>query len=81
MDPAHWDAPEVFDIDRRNRRHVAFGRGIHQCIGAPLARLQMRVVAEELLSRTGSFRVAGDVRRPEWPRMGVTALPLAFQSR
>lgn len=78
LDPTHWDRPAAFDLDRTDRRHVAFGRGVHQCVGAPLARLEMRVVIEELLARTESFRVNGAVRRPEWPRMGVVALPLAF---
>ncbi|MBB2914054.1 cytochrome P450 [Streptosporangium becharense] len=81
LDPdALADAAE-FRPDRRPNRHAAFGKGIHLCIGAPLARLQMRVVLEELLARTSSFKVAGQVERPDWPRMGVDRLPLRLTPR
>jgi cytochrome P450 len=80
VDPKHWDAPETFDIDRRDRRHLAFGRGIHRCVGAPLARLQMRIVIEHLLRKTLLFSLSGPPERPAWPRMGVTSLPLLFES-
>jgi cytochrome P450 len=76
VDARHWDEPGEFQIDRADKRHVGFGRGIHQCIGAPLARLEMRVVAEELLARTESFSIAGEVVRRPWPRMGVKSMPL-----
>ncbi|WP_238364515.1 cytochrome P450 [Mesobacterium pallidum] len=48
-DEGHFDDGEVFDIERRNARdHFAFGKGLHMCLGAPLARLEMRVLLEEL---------------------------------
>lgn len=51
-DPNVFADPHKFRIDRRNgRRHLSFGAGIHACSGAPLARLEMRIAAEELLSR------------------------------
>lgn len=78
IDPDSFDRPTAFDIDRSPNRHVGFGRGIHLCIGAPLARLQVRVVAEELLARTSSFSIDGPIRRSEWPRFGLTSLPLRF---
>jgi cytochrome P450 len=82
VDARNWSDPGKFDIDRENkRRHVGFGRGIHQCIGAPLARLEMRVVVEELFARTESFEVVGEVTRRPWPRMGVTSMPLHFTAR
>ncbi|MFT6775644.1 MAG: cytochrome P450 [Paracoccaceae bacterium] len=50
-DEAQFDDPERFDVARPNARdHIAFGNGLHFCIGAPLARLEMRVVLEELLA-------------------------------
>jgi len=79
IDPGSFDRPTEFDVDRSPNRHVGFGRGIHLCIGAPLARLQVRVVVEELLARSSSFTMAGSVRRAEWPRLGVTSLPLRFK--
>jgi cytochrome P450 len=78
VDARHWEEPGRFDIDRADKRHVGFGRGIHQCIGAPLARMEMRVVAEELLARTESFSVTGEVTRRAWPRMGVASMPSTF---
>lgn len=81
LDPTHWPAPETFDLDRADKRHLAFGQGVHKCIGAPLARMEMRVTAEELLARTDAFELAGAVRRTAWPRMSVEAMPLRFTPR
>jgi cytochrome P450 len=63
-------------LDRDARRSLVFGYGIHNCVGAPLARLELRVMFEELLLRTSEFHVVGDVARSHWPRYGVTTLPL-----
>jgi cytochrome P450 len=55
-DPAEFEDPNKVDLDRRVlRRHVAFGRGMHYCVGATLARLEARVVLEILLDRTSSI--------------------------
>jgi cytochrome P450 len=78
LDERAFACPAAFDVDRAPNRHLGFGRGIHLCIGAPLARLQVRVVLEELLARTARFEVAGPVTRPDWPRLGVSRLPLRF---
>ena len=81
VDPKHWSAPETFDIDRKDKRHVAFGRGIHGCVGQALARMELRIVTEELLSRTESFELAGQVRRHAWPRHYVENMPLTLAPR
>ena len=52
-DPAMFDHPETIDLTRQvPRRHVTFGRGIHHCVGAPLARVEARNVLGVLLART-----------------------------
>ena len=65
-DPAVFDHPERVDLTRRvPRRHVAFGRGIHHCVGAPLARLEARNVLGVLLARTSAITL-DPVRPPRW---------------
>jgi cytochrome P450 family 144 len=55
-DPAEFENPDEIVLDRRiPRRHVAFGRGIHHCVGAPLARLEARIVLTMLLDQTSSI--------------------------
>jgi cytochrome P450 len=64
-DPAHFDAPDSFDIDRPGiRDHVAFSRGLHACPGAPLARLEARVAIDRLLDRTSDIRISADAHGP-----------------
>jgi len=58
-DPAHFERPDEFDIDRPGiRDHLAFSRGAHACPGAPLARLEARVAIERLLDRLGDIRIS-----------------------
>jgi cytochrome P450 family 144 len=55
-DPAEFERPDETDLQRPvPRLHLAFGRGIHHCVGAPLARLEARIVLTELLERTASI--------------------------
>lgn len=62
-DPSHFDEPNRFRLDRTaGRSHMAFGKGAHFCVGAALARLEARVVLEQLLERTALVR-ADDVGR------------------
>jgi cytochrome P450 len=60
-----FDAADEFDIARKPNAHLGFGQGIHYCLGANLARLELRVLFEELLTRFGAVRVVRDV---EWTR-------------
>jgi len=60
-DPAHLDAPDELRLDREHPRdHLGFGRGIHHCVGAPLARMEARVALEELLLATDGFTLDPD---------------------
>ncbi|OBA71549.1 cytochrome [Mycobacterium sp. 1554424.7] len=60
-----FDRADEFDITRKPNPHLGFGQGVHYCLGANLARLELRVLFEELLTRFGDVRVAGPV---EWTR-------------
>lgn len=58
-DPRHYDDPDRFNIDRDGvRDHMAFSKGSHGCLGAPLARLETRVAIERLLARTSAIRIS-----------------------
>jgi cytochrome P450 len=58
-DPRHFDDPDTFDVARGNaRQQLAFGRGIHTCPGAPLARAEGRVAIERILDRTTDIRIS-----------------------
>jgi cytochrome P450 len=58
------ETPDIFRIDRTQpRRHMAFGFGIHRCVGNRLAELQLRIVWEEILKRFPEVRVTGAPRR------------------
>jgi cytochrome P450 len=58
-DPRQFRDPGRFDVTRDPNGHIAFGHGIHFCIGAPLARLEARVALQDFLSRVPRFRVDG----------------------
>jgi cytochrome P450 len=65
-DDAEFEQPNAIDLDRDfPRHHVGFGRGIHFCVGAPLARIEARSVLTVLLARTSSFELAPG-EAPEW---------------
>lgn len=76
-DEAVFTDPFRFDIGRDPNPHVGFGLGTHFCLGASLARLEIRIMIEELFDRFERFEPAG---RPTWPRnnrlVGMTQLPL-----
>lgn len=63
FDEDHYDNPFRFDIHRDPGDHLAFGAGRHLCLGASLARLEVRVTLEELLPRLANIEVAGPIER------------------
>jgi cytochrome P450 len=75
-DPRAFDDPDQVRLDRDMHSSMVWGHGIHLCLGAPLARLQMRVALEELLARTSRFEVAGGVRRSVYPSDGLAEFSL-----
>nr|WP_208411403.1 cytochrome P450 [Mycolicibacterium fluoranthenivorans] len=75
-----FTAPDTFDITRKPNPHLGFGYGVHYCLGANLARLELRVMFEELLTRFSGAELAAPV---EWTRSnrhtGIRHLFVAFQ--
>jgi cytochrome P450 len=78
-DEAEFAHATTFDVTRDPNLHVGFGHGLHFCLGAALARLEMRVMYEELLARFARIEPAGDI---EWTRSnrhtGIRHLPLTL---
>jgi cytochrome P450 len=83
-DPARFPAPDRFDISRDPRGHVAFGHGIHYCLGAPLARLEARIAIGTLLDRCPDLALdihpAAITWRPGMLIRGPRSLPIRFGS-
>jgi cytochrome P450 len=76
-DPDAFSEADQCLLGRSPNPHLIFGNGIHFCLGARLARLELRVALEELLTRTKGFALAGaEPRRYRWPGNGPRALPL-----
>jgi cytochrome P450 len=76
-DPSHYEQPDALDIGRGPTDHLAFGAGIHRCLGAGLAELEGRVVLEHLLDLVDSLEIEGDVERTTNPTLrGATKLQL-----
>ncbi|HSC17399.1 MAG TPA: cytochrome P450 [Rhizomicrobium sp.] len=68
-DPDAFPQPDSFDISRKNAPHVAFGGGLHLCIGAPLARLEAQVALLSFFNRFPKAQLANPGAKPEWRRM------------
>ncbi|HTK61908.1 MAG TPA: cytochrome P450 [Pseudonocardia sp.] len=56
-DAGTFAEPDTFDLDRKPNRHLGFGEGVHRCVGAPLAQIEMRIVLEEVLRRMPKLRL------------------------
>jgi cytochrome P450 len=77
-DPRHFDDPDAFAIGRGDASHITFGGGIHTCIGAPLARLELSVALERMAALTpGLALVEAPVRRPGFVIHGYESVLVA----
>ena len=81
-DAKQFQHPEELDIARRENQHLAFGKGIHYCLGAPLARLEGQIAFGTLLRRLPNLRLASDPAQLIWNNnfmlRGLRSLPVTF---
>jgi cytochrome P450 len=80
-DPEVFADPDTFDVTRDATGHMAFGYGIHFCLGAPLARIEGQIALRSLFQRFPSLRLASDATpayRPQITLRGISELPLVW---
>lgn len=81
-DPRQFTEPDTFDITREVNNHIAFGKGVHYCLGAPLARLEGEIAINSLLDRMPEIRLKTSDELLEWrPGMiirGLKEIPVIF---
>lgn len=80
-DESVFDNPNSYDIERRKNRHLAFGYGIHACVGSHLARAELQIGLTELLRRLPDIEISGEVHRSGLiggMLMTIVALPVRF---
>jgi cytochrome P450 len=81
-DPERFQDPDALDIARLDNRHLAFGKGIHHCLGAPLARMEGQIAIGTLLRRMPELRLKEPYQSLAWrPGMvlrGLQSLPVEF---
>lgn len=79
-DERHYPDPEAFDVRRNPADHLAFGNGIHMCVGAPLARLEIGSILNAMSGKVGDIKLAGDpVRQLNNTSRGFASLPVAIE--
>jgi cytochrome P450 len=71
-----FENPDEFDLNRRKKDLLTFGRGPHMCPGAPLARLLLNVAIEGIVRRTRRIEIAGEMTMTNWPEYGPLAVPI-----
>jgi cytochrome P450 len=83
-DSERFEAPEVLDVTRNSRSHLAFGFGLHRCLGAPLAKVEMEVAFETLIRRFPMLRLGIDFDQVRFRQAmlvyGVFELPVIWQA-
>ncbi len=81
LDPKEFTNPERFNLERENKTHIAFNSGPHRCLGSHLARVELRIIYEQMLSRLPTFRLDPDIS-PKFHGghvIGVDLLPLVWE--
>jgi cytochrome P450 PksS len=81
-DENYFENPDMLDITRQNNKHLAFGHGVHFCLGAPLARLEGQIAINTLIQRMPNLRLSIAPDQVRWRGTfvlrGLEALPVAF---
>jgi cytochrome P450 len=81
-DENFFENPDSFEIERESRKHLAFGRGIHVCLGAPLARVEGEEIVRAILEKFKKIEITTDASALQWRRdvalRGLIALPVAL---
>jgi cytochrome P450 len=77
-DPAVFAEPDTLDVGRSENPHISFGAGVHFCIGAPLARVELQATFGALLERTSRLELGRAERRPEFVIRGLRELPVVL---
>ncbi|MEU1405659.1 cytochrome P450 [Streptomyces sp. NPDC005728] len=78
-DPAHFEHPEAFDLERSSSMHLGFGHGVHYCVGAPLARAELRIATTAVIDRLPDISVEGEpVHRFHGQLSMLEHLPVTF---
>jgi cytochrome P450 len=80
-DPRMYDRPDDYDIDRDNKKHMAFAVGAHRCLGSHFARMELTLVVEEWLRRIPDFHLATDAPLEErGGQLMLRSVPLAWEA-
>ena len=81
-DVNYFDNPDALDITRKNNKHLAFGHGVHFCLGASLARLEGQIAISTLIQRMPNLRLSSAPDQLRWRGTfvlrGLEALPVSF---
>ncbi len=82
-DERQFEDPDTLDITRKNNRHLAFGQGIHYCLGAALARLETQIAVNALFRRFPRLQLAVPITKLRWKKglvlRGLESLPVKLQ--
>jgi cytochrome P450 len=74
-----FENPDAFDLSRRKKDLLTFGRGPHMCPGAPLARLLLEIAIEGIVNRTSQVEIVGAMTMTNWPEYGPLSVPIRIR--